>query len=90
MKLFEQAFYKSLAENNAAGAGGVFGDAGSMGHGGALSPMTDFYAPGDARNVFGLGVKSKKSKKKNKKDKKDKNHIQPLMPMQRRNLNRQM
>lgn len=90
MKLFEQAFYKSLAENNAAGAGGVFGDAGSMGHGGALSPMTDFYATGDARNVFGLGVKSKKSKKKNKKDKKDKNHIQPLMPMQRRNLNKQM
>jgi hypothetical protein len=38
-----------LQENNAAGAGGVFGSAGSMGHGGAMTPAQDFYAAGDAR-----------------------------------------
>jgi hypothetical protein len=34
---------------NSAGAGGVFGSAGSMGHGGSMTPATDFYASGDAR-----------------------------------------
>ena len=34
---------------NSAGAGGVFGNAASMGHGGAMTPATDFYAAGDAR-----------------------------------------
>jgi hypothetical protein len=38
-----------LRENNAAGAGGVFGNAASMGHGGAMTPASDFYATGDAR-----------------------------------------
>ena len=38
-----------LRENNAAGAGGVFGSAASMGHGGAMTPASDFYATGDAR-----------------------------------------
>jgi len=34
---------------NSAGAGGVFGSAASMGHGGAMTPASDFYATGDAR-----------------------------------------
>jgi len=34
---------------NTAGAGGVFGNTASMGHGGAITPATDFYATGDAR-----------------------------------------
>ncbi len=34
---------------NSAGSGGVFGTAGSMGHGGAMTPASDFYAQGDAR-----------------------------------------
>lgn len=36
-------------KENSAGAGGVFGSAGSMGHGGAMTPAQDFYATGDAR-----------------------------------------
>ena len=39
-----------LKENSAGGgAGGVFGSAGSMGQGGAMTPAQDFYATGDAR-----------------------------------------
>jgi len=38
-----------LRENNTAAAGGVFGSAASMGHGGAMTPAQDFYAQGDAR-----------------------------------------
>ena len=36
-------------KENSAGAGGVFGSAGSMGQGGAMTPAQDFYATGDAR-----------------------------------------
>jgi len=36
-------------KENSAGAGGVFGSASSMGHGGAMTPAQDFYAKGDAR-----------------------------------------
>lgn len=91
MDYFEKAFYRSLQEDNAAGAGGVFGDAGSMGYGGALTPAGDFYASGDARNIFGgVATDKKKSGKKKKKKQDKKNHLQPLMPMQRRNLNNSM
>jgi len=39
-----------LNENsNSAGQGGVFGNAGSMGFGGAMTPAGDNYATGDAR-----------------------------------------
>ena len=38
-----------LREANTAGVGGVFGDAPSMGHGGAVPGGSDFYAGGDAR-----------------------------------------
>lgn len=91
MDYFEKAFYRSLQEDNAAGAGGVFGDAGSMGYGGALTPAGDFYASGDARNIFGgVATDKKKGGKKKKKKQDKKNHLQPLMPMQRRNLNNSM
>jgi hypothetical protein len=48
---------------NAAGAGGVFGDAPSMGHGGDFG-NSDFYAPGDARIPVALGARRKGKKKK--------------------------
>ena len=52
-----------LKELNAAGAGGVFGNAPSMGHGGAVG-NSDFYAPGDARIPVALGAKKVGKKKK--------------------------
>jgi len=71
------SLYKHLVqiykEDNTAGAGGVFGDAGSMDHGGAVG-NEDFYAPGDARNVLknNLGTTSRKGKVRTKQDKKKK------------------
>lgn len=91
MKLFETRFFIHLNEDNMAGAGGVFGDAPSMGHGGAITPAADFYAPGDARIPTGgkkkatANVKSKK-KKKTKKD----GSIEVLIPTQRRPFNTDM
>jgi len=56
-----------MREDNTAGAGGVFGDAPSMGHGGDFG-NTDFYAPGDMRIPVALGGKVKiKGKGKKKK-----------------------
>jgi len=60
MKTFKQYLYN---EDNAAGAGGVFGTAPSMGHGGAVG-NSDFYAPGDARVPSILGAKKVGKKKK--------------------------
>lgn len=58
---------KTLLEDNAAGAGGVFGDAPSMGHGGDVG-NTDFYAPGTAVIPYAIGAKAVKGKgKKGKK-----------------------
>lgn len=91
MKLFETAFFNQLSETNMAGAGGVFGDAPSMGHGGATTPTTDFYAPGDMRTPMGgkknarAGVKSKKKKKKPKNG-----QLDMLIPMQKRPFNTKM
>jgi hypothetical protein len=65
MKFFEKRFKQLLDEDMTAGAGGVFGDAPSMGHGGAVG-NTDFYAPGDMRIPKG-GKKKARKKKKNKK-----------------------
>lgn len=105
MKIFERQFYKHLNESNMAAAGGVFGDAGSMGFGGAVTPSTDFYAPGDARIPTGGKKKNKfepcghcttksKCKKAGKclgQSVKEKNgSIQPLIPMQRRPFNTSM
>ena len=88
--LFKRAFLASLHENNAAGAGGVFGDAGSMGFGGAITPAEDFYAPGDTRIPMGGKKKEKKEKKKSVEKKKRDGSISPLIPMQSRPLNRSM
>jgi hypothetical protein len=63
MNLFVIAFNKLLAEDISAGAGGAFGDATSMGHGGGFPGGGDFYAPGDARVSIYLGTKKKKKKK---------------------------
>lgn len=67
MKFFERHFKQLLDEDMTAGAGGVFGDAPSMGHGGAVG-NTDFYATGDMRTPKG-GKKKARKRKKNKKTK---------------------
>lgn len=88
MKSFEKIFYTKLLEDMSAGAGGVFGDAPSMGHGGDFG-NTDFYASGDARIPKG-GKKKQKKKKKNSKKKKHDGSIEPLVPIQRRFLGSSM
>jgi len=60
MRTFKQFVYN---EDNVAGAGGVFGTASSMGHGGAFG-NSDFYAPGDTRIPTPLGAKKVGKKKK--------------------------
>lgn len=54
-----------MQEDNTAGAGGVFGNASSMGFGGAVGNI-DFYAPGDSRIPVALGTKIKGKNKKKK------------------------
>ena len=65
-------------EQNAAGAGGVFGGGPSFDHGGAVG-NNDFYAPGDSRIPYALGLfkrsgmvkrRKKKSRRKSRKFKK--------------------
>ena len=64
MNLYGKYFFKML-ENNVAGAGGAFGQ--TTGHGVDLH-SSDWYQPGDARNIFGsVPVKRKTRKKKRKK-----------------------
>lgn len=58
-----KTFRQFLNEMNAAGAGGVFGTAASMGHGGAVG-NSDFYAPGDMRLPSALGAKKVGKKRK--------------------------
>lgn len=91
MKLFEKAFFNKLNESNIAAGGGVFGDAESMGHGGAVTPATDFYAPGDSRTPKG-GKKAAYPTVKSKKVKKTKKNgsIEVLIPTQRRPFNTDM
>ena len=59
-----------MQEDNTAGAGGVFGDAPSMGHGGEVG-NSDFYAPIDGRvpTFLGATLVGKKGKGKGKKRK---------------------
>lgn len=91
MKLFEKIFKQQLKENNAAAAGGVFGDAPSMGHGGTVQPAGDVYASGDMRTPKG-GKKSAHPTVKSKKVKKTKKNgsIEVLVPTQRRPFNTSM
>lgn len=88
---FEHAFNKILHEDNTAGAGGVFGSADSMGHGGAITPAEDFYATGDHRIPKGGKKKAKPTvrSKKVKKSKKD-GSLEVLIPLQRRPFNTSM
>lgn len=85
--IFAIKFNKLLAEDMFAGAGGVFGDADSMGHGGAIE-MTDFYATGDNRLPRG-GKKKKKQTKSKSKQNKDVG-VNMLTPVQRRPLHNSM
>jgi len=86
MKLFEKEFYKQLEEDMISGAGGVFGDTDSMGHGGAVG-NTDFYAKDDNRWPTGGDDK----KKKKTKGKQGKNvGVNLLVPVQRRPLGKSM
>lgn len=57
------------SEDMVAGAGGVFGDTGSMGFGGDVPGGKDFYAPGDARSVTNQGTFTRRGKIKTKKKK---------------------
>lgn len=81
MNFFEKRFKQLLDEDMIAGAGGVFGDAPSMGHGGAVG-NTDFYATGDMRIPTGGKKKKKKTNKKKTKDV----GVNMLIPTQRRPL----
>ena len=83
---------KSLNETSSAGGvggGSVFGPSAEIGaHGGQVG-NSDWYAPGDSRNLFGWGkVKKKKTTKKKKKTGKKKtnsiNEAPILMPIVRR------
>lgn len=56
-----KSFKQYILELNIAGAGGVFGDAPSMDHGGDVGNK-DFYAPGDSRIPVVLGAKKIKGK----------------------------
>lgn len=81
--LFNSFIAKFLKENNL--SGGVFGGSSEIGaHGGDVG-NSDWYAPNDARNVFGLDIKKEKKRKK-----KGKGKISGiLMPVQRRPMIRE-
>lgn len=60
---------KIYNEDMTAGAGGVFGDTGSMDYGGQVPGGSDFYAPGDARNTTNMGTYTRKGKIKKRRKK---------------------
>lgn len=64
---------KIYTEDMTAGTGGAFGDAGSMDFGGEVPGGSDFYAPGDARQVTNNGTYSRQGKVSPKKKRKKKN-----------------
>ena len=76
---FEEIIKQMLAKENTSVTGGVFGDSPEIGaHGGDVG-NSDWYAPGDARNIFGGANSNKKSKKKKSKK-------LGIMPLLRRNM----
>ena len=87
MNLFKKYFYITINEDNVAGAGGVFGDTGSV----SMFPGgSDSYAPGDARIPTFIGSKPKKKRKKRKKRKgrkSKKSRASETFTIFRRNLN---
>tara|TARA_R110000822_G_scaffold1158_1_gene5177 strand:- start:4984 stop:5298 length:315 start_codon:yes stop_codon:yes gene_type:complete len=70
VNIIEQLACEVLEENNTAGSGGVFGLSAEIGQHGGDVGNSDWYAPGDARNLFGSGEKKKKKKKKSVKGRK--------------------
>lgn len=71
MTLFEEYFTRVLQEDMTTATGGAWGDGSSIGQPTPFS--SDFYAPGDARNVFGAGaIKPEKKPRRKKKGKKGK------------------
>jgi hypothetical protein len=70
-----------IQENSMASAGGVFGDSPDIGSHGGQVGNSDWYAPGDARNIFGGNTKKSK---KNKHCKKCKSPM--IMPLTRRTI----
>ena len=88
MTLFEKYFTHQLQQEDMTTAtGGVWGSGASIGQPTPFS--SDFYAPGDSRNMFGTKPTTlpKKKRKKGKKRKKSKKLGEgPLIPMQRRNM----
>lgn len=91
-RYYAARFKRMLIEDMTAGAGGAFGDTGSMGFGGAIG-NTDFYAPGDMR-IPTPGKKTRKSKKPKKKERKNNKSENVgsnlLIPMQRRPLTKSL
>lgn len=87
-RYYAARFNRMLIEDMTSGTGGAFGDAGSMGFGGAVG-NTDFYAPGDMR-IPTPGKKMRKAKKSKKKSHKNNKSEDVgsnlLIPMQRRPL----
>lgn len=82
---FEELIRKMLTKENmtSAGAGSVFGDSPEIGaHGGQVG-NSDWYAPGDARNIIGGNIQADSNKKGKKKKKAKKTGI---MPMLKRNI----
>lgn len=90
MTLFEKYFTHLLQEDNTTATGGAWGDGASIGQ---PSPhSSDFYASGDARNLFGTGQdtsnrKPVRKRKKRKKKLKKKLGDGPIIPIYRRKLN---
>ena len=65
-RTFKDIVDEVVKETSMAGAGGVFGGNAEIGaHGGDVGNR-DWYAPGDARNIFGGYVSAKQGKKKKK------------------------
>lgn len=62
-------YAKLYKEDNTAGSGGAFGTAPSMSMGGEVPGGSDFYAPNDSRNVFGMGTYDRRGKLRKKKKK---------------------
>jgi len=76
---------KIVTENTLVGSG-TFGDIGDIGeHGGSVG-NDDFYARGDARNIWGDAKKPKNSKKKKKKKKTIKDEKNVNFPLYKRNV----
>lgn len=91
MNLFEKYFIRNLLqEDNTTASGGAWGDGASVGQPTPYS--SDFYAPGDARDVFSTVTdkkkKRRKKKKKGRKQKRKKVGEGPVVSIQRRTLAR--